>query len=173
MAVEVHRAGWGGSGVGDRIVMGHALILDVRVSGWMNEQTIVAQLELSPNKALDVNHQLVDNVSLSTISTDLTPSHQTCRALHNASHCRTVCCSIAHVTHTVSSPQPSPSTQCLHNTSNQPHSCHGTSPCSWTLHRPTPSSPHTRVFDPYGGVLVDEDEDDCSEIVFAPGGGSC
>ena len=32
------------------------------------------------------------------------------------------------------------------------------------------SPARTRVFDPYGGVLVDEDEDDCSEIVLVPGG---
>ena len=53
--------------------------------------------------------------------------------------------------HTSSLP---PSTQCLHNTSNQPRFCHGTSPHSWTLHLLIPSSSH--VFDPYGGVLVSQ-----------------
>ena len=76
--------------------------------------------------------------------------------------------SIAHGTHSVSPPQPSPWTQCPHDNSNQRYSPHGASLRSRTLHPPTPSPPC--VLDPYGGVLVDEDEDGCSEIVLVPGG---
>jgi hypothetical protein len=78
--------------------------------------------------------------------------------------------SIAHFTHSVSSPKPSPSTQCPHDASNQPHSRHGAFPPDGLFTCPRPLPARTRVFDPYGAILVDEDEDSCSEIVLVPGG---
>ena len=88
------------------------------------------------------------SLSTSTISTDLI-SHlnrhaerstpQPTPALSGDLH------SIAHATHTVSSHPPSPSTPCLHDNLNQPHSRHGASPRSWTLHPPTTSPPRARA----------------------------
>ena len=120
--------------------------------------------------ALDPNHQLVDNLSLPTISTDLSPFHQTCRALYTASHFRPVWRSALRRTcHTrrlfaPASPIDAMSAQYLESAALSP----------WCFSVPmnsnTFSHTRTRVFDPYGGLLVDEDEDGCLEIILLYGG---
>ncbi|KIK05835.1 hypothetical protein K443DRAFT_327483 [Laccaria amethystina LaAM-08-1] len=104
---------------------------------------------------------------------DIISLRKTCRALYTASHSRTVWRSALHRTcHThrlfaPTFPIDSMSARHLESAALSP----------WRFSALMDSSPantlspaRTRVFDPYGGVLVDEDEDDCSEIVLVPGG---
>lgn len=104
---------------------------------------------------------------------DIISLRKTCRALYTASHSRTVWRSALHRTcHThrlfaPTFPIDAMSARHLESAALSP----------WRFSALMDSSPantlspaRTRVFDPYGGALVDEDEDDCSEIVLVPGG---